>query len=166
VAVPIDVLQQVLSRYQVVANVMPIVKNPYMWGVKRLVEKTIENQKEWGLSEPVDYIFDSRSEGDDVRAGWRMYEVFPPSGERDLVGRKPMFEDDEKVLPLQAADMWVWWCRKRWLEDGSFTREMDFPIPWGTWEDVPAFMSWWTEEEIKRELYIMSAGIEAAGGSE
>ena len=43
-----------------------------------------------------------------------------------------------------------------------FTKEMDFPIPWGNWDDIPVIMAWWTQEELNRELYVLRAGVEAA----
>jgi hypothetical protein len=165
--VPIAVLQQAVAGYQATVSyeVSAFLKNPYVWGVKALIEAMLQNQHRWGLSEPIDLVFDSRSEEDQIRTGWRMYEVFPPNVDRSLVGRKPIFADDEKVLPLQAADMWVWWCRKKWLESNSFVQSAGFPIPWGDWSDMGVLMFELTEDRIKRELSIMRAGLEAAGFS-
>lgn len=160
-AVPIAVLERSLARHQVVAQAMPGLKNPYVWGIKGIIEAVPQNQYRWGFSESIDFIFDSHTKEKEVRAGWRMYEVFPPNVDRSLIGRTPKFEDDDRFLPLQAADMWVWFCRRQWLEDGRFPPSS--PFPWGALSDMHYLQFEWSEQQIDRELSIMSAGLEAAG---
>ena len=58
--------------------------------------------------------------------------------------------------------MWVWWCRKKWLEEGTLINR-DFPIPWGGFDDMGAMFFEWTEAELRREFSITRAAMEAGG---
>ena len=63
-----------------------------------------------------------------------------------------MFADDRKVLPLQAADMWAWSCRKLWLMNDNMIPSDSYPIEWGKVGDIPQMILQWTEVEIEQEL--------------
>lgn len=62
----------------------------------------------------VDFIFDEQGEiGSEATSWWLdMKEAFPPDA-RKLFGKTPTFENDEHVMPLQAADMFAWFYRRR-----------------------------------------------------
>jgi len=76
-----------------------------------------------------DFWFDNRvMEENKIRAAWDEYLNQRPAEFRALYGDKPRFEDDEKYLPLQAADFWAWWVR-HWSERGM-PEEIG---KWGRW---------------------------------
>jgi hypothetical protein len=50
---------------------------------------------------------------------------------RRLYGSIPRFENDQKFLPLQAADFWAWWVRE-WCEAGNVKEEME-KLNFGKW---------------------------------
>jgi hypothetical protein len=49
---------------------------------------------------------------------------------REMIGDMPIFRDDVKTLPLQAADLYAWWAFK-WQREGvrNWVREQPFPWP-------------------------------------
>jgi hypothetical protein len=65
-----------------------------------------------GIEEPIDFIFDNQNEKTAILNGWDLYRASAPERIHKLLGAMPRFEDDEQFLPLQAADMLAWWCRK------------------------------------------------------
>lgn len=69
-------------------------------------------------SEPVNFIFDDRSEEKQIREAWESYVKSVDPEIQRLYGAKPRFENDEDILPLQAADLWAWWVRK-WHSEGT-----------------------------------------------
>lgn len=136
--------------------------NPYQWAFKGVLNWVARNQEEWGLDEPVDFIFDERIEGDDVRDAWSHYLSSIPDDVRALTGRKPIFEDDRKVLPLQAADLWAWWCRKTWLDNAGRIPPNSYPVPWGQPDEIPQVILQWTPEDIDVELTRVSIAFREA----
>jgi hypothetical protein len=62
----------------------------------------------------VDFVFDRQGPVGTEACSW--YEEFkaalPPTA-KPFFGATPRFEDDTKVLPLQAADMFAWYLRRR-----------------------------------------------------
>lgn len=125
--------------------------NPYIWAIKGIINCTAQEQRAWGFQLPIDFTFDNRGEENQVRDAWEFYQATIPPAERSLTGRKPMFTDDEDVLPLQAADMWAWWARRKWLEKRT-VKHSEFPIPWGELSDLPSLAFEWTEVDIRKEF--------------
>ena len=157
VVVPLDALQRAVDYYE-----LPELGNAYNWAFKLILDNTAAMQRRWGINEPIDFIFDDRAEKTFIRQAWQYHMTFMPPEQRELSGREPIFEDDTRVLPLQAADMWAWWCRKKWLEDGRLI-DRDFPIPWGSHKDMGSLIFEWSEKEIRHEFSITRAAMEAGG---
>jgi hypothetical protein len=66
-----------------------------------------------GDPQSVDFVFDDQGEIGDEAAGWyREIKAAFPSEARPFFGTTS-FGDDSKVLPLQAADMFAWFYRRR-----------------------------------------------------
>jgi uncharacterized protein DUF3800 len=87
----------------------------------------------------VDFIFDERSEKRFILAAWD--EILENTAHYNEIklqfGATPRFENDQKFLPLQAADLWAWWVRE-WYEEDSIEepdrmRKLDF----GMWQGKP-----------------------------
>ena len=68
--------------------------------------------------EPVDLYFDESSEKGAVLRVWDEYVSKREPEQKRLYGATPRFEDDEKFLPIQAADFRAWWIRKWAAEFG------------------------------------------------
>ena len=102
----------------------------------------------------MDFIFDERPEEEKaiIRDAWDLYLATVPNDVRSVTGKPPVFADDEQELPIQAADMWSWWCRKTWLNNGGMFPKDSYPIPWGKYGDLPQLIMQWTAEDIDYEF--------------
>jgi Protein of unknown function (DUF3800) len=69
-------------------------------------------------NERIDFIFDTNSQKEAIISGWNEFLALRSDRERSLYGETPRFVNDRDFLPLQAADLWAWWCRE-WHEEGS-----------------------------------------------
>lgn len=128
VAVAVDLKQ--LRALPPDPYIPPQALNPYMVGIKAIMDNLIQQQQLLGIDSPVDFIFDKRSERRLVERAFSTYQDSMPPEHAHLVGRTPRFEDDEKFLPLQAADMLAWWMRRHWLQHRSIVIE-NLRFPWG-----------------------------------
>jgi hypothetical protein len=98
-------------------------KNPYFVTFRCLMDRFHNARKQFEaiipLTETVDFIFDNQTEKSFILAAWDDYIDARPDDIRDYYGAKPRFEDDQKFLPLQAADFWAWWVREWYEEDAD-----------------------------------------------
>jgi hypothetical protein len=77
----------------------------------------------------IDLYVDDDTVSETILDDW--YELIQslPLGAQELVGERPRFVDDEKFLPLQAADFWAWWVRKDYEQSGRYRiRDGDFGL--------------------------------------
>lgn len=144
--IPIKPLKRIAAEFD-----LERYSNPYMWGIKGIVNCTAQYQKEWGVHDPIDFIFDDRSEEDQVKEAWDFYLETIPEKVRNLTGQKPIFGSDDDFLQLQGADLWAWWARRKWLEKRTIQHD-EFPIPWGELSDLPTMAFEWTEADMRQEF--------------
>lgn len=104
--------------------------NPYYWGFKYIIGSIAQHQRELGLSEPIDFIFDDESEKTKIPRAWEQMKTAARDDIREMIGDMPIFRDDIKTMPLQAADLYAWWAFK-WQREGvqNWVREQPFPWP-------------------------------------
>jgi hypothetical protein len=95
--------------------------NPYILAHRVIIDATLQYQRELGISEPIDFVFDEYGHAPVVRDGWELFAASRPRALKELLGRSPRFERDDECLPLQAADMLAWHAREHWLKHGSLT---------------------------------------------
>lgn len=63
---------------------------------------------------PIDFIFDEQGAiGARAVVWYEFVKSTQPTPIRQLLGSTPVFKDDKKVAPLQAADMLAWHLRRR-----------------------------------------------------
>jgi len=101
--------------------------------------------------QPVDFIFDERLEKKPIRDEWDGFVQSRPQKIRKLYGSYPRFENDQDrdFLPLQAADFWAWWVRKRWGEADGVAKL--FAGDFDTWKgarDYPKLIIYYDEQTI------------------
>ena len=156
--VPIDPLNAAASRYGLTET--PVAK-PYFWAFKGIINGLAQHQRRWGMTGPIDFIFDERPEEERqmIRDVWEPYVASVPDDVQSVTGTLPVFADDQDVLPLQAADMWVWSCRRTWLENGGVIPSDSYPVPWGERGDIPQMILQWTAEDIDKELARVSKAL-------
>lgn len=68
--------------------------------------------------QPVDFYFDDSTEKGTVLRVWDEYMSHRGPLAKELYGSTPRFEDDERFLPIQAADFRAYWVREWATEHG------------------------------------------------
>jgi hypothetical protein len=108
--------------------------NAYRFSFRNLLDTFHAKRAIFGnvLSEnqPVDFIFDERSEKAPILSEWEGFKEMQIAKGFTQYGATPRFEDDYKFLPLQAADLWAWWVRQAWHSSTGENKiyEDDFPV--------------------------------------
>jgi hypothetical protein len=100
-------------------------KHPFIFSLFGLMRTFNENRIKFDhlipAHEPVHFFFDESEHRRLVTSTWRRFTKSIPDDWRHLYESTPNFGDDKVHLPLQAADLWAWWVRKRY-EQGERDR--------------------------------------------
>jgi hypothetical protein len=132
-------------------------KNPYYFAAMHLLLSVARNLEGLGLQRgPVDFIYDNR-----VMEKPRLIEAWdwaakqtkkpdPPDLLR-LVPNPPQFQDDENVLPLQAADMLAKWTRLG-LE-AKMQGKVLGALP-GFTRTLRGFIQTWSEDDFRQRALL------------
>jgi hypothetical protein len=123
--------------------------NPYSFPFYQIINFLIDNQESMGIADPVDFIFDNQTEKIIVLEGWDLFRASAPPTVHKMLGAMPRFEDDEQFLPLQAADMLAWWCRKRENEFAFDSVDRTVKFPWKTTKNMHHLRISFFEHEIR-----------------
>jgi hypothetical protein len=149
VAVAVDCRQ--LAEWVPRMSVPQFLVNPYYLAHKALLNVTAQHQRELGITDKIDFVFDRRvGEERRLSGGLAHYMETLPDEFAEVSGAVPIFRSDDNFLPLQAADLLAWWTRKTWLEHGSITRYPTFP--WQMQQPVPAIVLDLSGDELMGEL--------------
>lgn len=147
IAVPCRELNELVPRF----DVQQFLVNPYFLAHKVIVNVTAQLQREAGLTDPIDFVFDKRSEEPRLLQAFQYYMGTLPPEFSEVTGAMPIFRDDVEFLPLQAADLLAWWMRKLWLSDRSISKRY-VPLPWPSRVSIPAIVLDLSGEDLHREL--------------
>ena len=123
--------------------------NPYYLAFFNLITAFANNQKGFGFSEPVDFVFDDQAEKRKIRSAWDNFVDLAPDAIKPLIGIEPAFLDDRKVKPLQAADLMAGHVRV--YESGVIDRDSrvpKLPIFSGAFQGIKVII----DEEFLREF--------------
>jgi Protein of unknown function (DUF3800) len=111
--------------------------NPFYLAFGRMITGFAHKQRDLGLHEKVDFIFDERmKEKKKIRDAWDAYKESAEPEIKPYIGSDPRFESDLEFLPLQAADFNAWWIRKMATEKRQIAA---FPWKGGVRYRVPNF---------------------------
>lgn len=101
----------------------PDLQHAYLLCFMGSVIKVAEYQRHMGVDTPVDYVFDEKGDMGYEAAMWypAMKDSLPQET-KSRMGSTPIFRDDNKILPLQAADL-IAWNRRREKEFPGFDLE-------------------------------------------
>jgi hypothetical protein len=103
------------AQYQrIVAPIVPHdIRHPYLDLFYALIIKLAHWHYSLGLQIPVDFVFDEQGEiGEEAVMWYSHIKSLQPPEIQALMGSTPIFRDDKKVLPLQAADLLAWHLRR------------------------------------------------------
>ncbi|MGY4399382.1 DUF3800 domain-containing protein [Bradyrhizobium sp. USDA 3315] len=92
-------------------------RSPYYFLAMQMMKELPHFQDHFNIGSGIDFLFDEQvGEMNRIVAAWEDFKVY--SGVPwSRLSSIPVFRDEKKVLPLQAADMLAWITRKR-TEDG------------------------------------------------
>ncbi len=141
------------------------VKNPYHYAFTSIIATVARFQHQIGLHSPIDFVFDeAMHEKASCINGWERFKLAAAPDTRELMGRTPGFEDDEEVLPLQAADLYAWWVR-RWQRNGEviYAPLDDCQFDWLKAKEIPTFHIAPTEADIRERYRQMRERAERDG---
>ena len=106
--VPIAPLEKVAGRYGPTGKLLA---KPYFWAFKGVINCLAQKHREWGLTEPVDFIFDNRPEEEDVLEGWEVHRDTVPDEVRTLPIRLTPMTATCRVPPLSRVKLGIGWSR-------------------------------------------------------
>jgi hypothetical protein len=87
--------------------------NPYLACFQGVIFSLARLHHSMGASVPVDFIFDEQGAlGADAVLFWEHMKTIPLPDGAVVLGSTPIFRDDKKILPLQAADFLAWHVRR------------------------------------------------------
>ena len=111
--------------------------NPYYWAWTILIDALITGSRNLNVEGPIDFIFDEQSEC--LKAFSLSSDILDQLKARHPggVSNLPIFRSDKEFLPLQAADMFAWILRKKFLARGTIMGSPHYEFPWGQEMLVP-----------------------------
>jgi hypothetical protein len=111
-------------------------QNPYYFGFKAITDLLAQYQRKLRIAEPIDFAFDEESEKVRIPEAWELMKKSSRPDVATLLGKTPLYQDDKKVKPLQAADLFAWWALK-WEREGRKEWARNLPFPWGVRRNIP-----------------------------
>jgi Protein of unknown function (DUF3800) len=129
-------------------------RNPYYFAVANLMVDLALGRQKLRLEGPIDFIFDTQiREAPNVLAawefGWRVSLPDPPNL-REILPNPPIFRDEKKVLPLQAADLFAWWVRRNFVEQINGQEPIRAPINFT--RSIPRMDLQYNEQQLRRAV--------------
>jgi hypothetical protein len=103
--------------------------NPYYWGLRYIIASVARYQREIGIFEPIDFVFDEEQEKAKILPSWETIKNFAAPELKELMSGTPIYRDDKNTMPLQAADLLAWWILK-WEREEVRDWAENLPFPW------------------------------------
>jgi len=119
--------------------------HPYFFAFLSSVELVCKNVGSMGFAGPIDFVFDTESLDSRARALLEDFKRWPWA-HSNMVGELD-FREDEKVLPLQSADMIAWLVRML-ISEGTVQLQEQMSIN----VKPPVFLLTRTEEWLERYM--------------
>lgn len=123
--------------------------NPYYFGFKAIMDMMAQHQHMLGINEPIDFIFDNTTEKGTCLEAWELIENSTGPDLRRLMGDTPSFKCDEKVLPLQSADLYAYWVREWDLQN---LPDSERRFPWKRNRQIPRLAFRFEEKDFVNEF--------------
>lgn len=123
----------------------------YHLGFREVVRYLSSAQSRTSDREPVDIIFDERGEKAKVLEIWDDFMDMLPDHMADVIGGPPSFQSDERILPLQAADMLAWHVRRYRKLTGNLNGLRNM-FPWEIKKELNGFVIEPSSRELRRSV--------------
>jgi hypothetical protein len=122
---------------------------PYFLAVYGIIGEMWRYEAEHGMHESVDFIFDEENKKHKklVRKGWEKAKEFMPFEQGRLLGEEPVWRDDKRFLPLQAADLYAWHARQAAALLRRRGETYTHPV-WQTLSKIKAIERDWTRTDM------------------
>lgn len=147
------VLSVPLLEYREIFGKTDRISNPYVFLLFDLIKTYKRHCHKIGLNQEIEFVFDEQMGADRlVLDAWEFLSSHAPAV-REFVGGRPKFEDDEKVLPLQSADMLAWWVRRHLVDD--YEGRPRLKQPWSIPDTVPCIRANYNRESLMRAFEMM-----------
>jgi hypothetical protein len=133
---------------------------PYFLSFYGVMTRLIGLTKQREISDGIDFIFDTQG-GESIALLTAEYQRFLALSPQDLLGiapANPKFENDEKVRPLQAADMIAWLARRYYhdLALGRRPEENEFhEYLANLFKPEHDFLDMWTEKKLEQAAALL-----------
>ena len=139
-----------LAAYRRIFGHVPVWKNPYLFLLFQLVKNYRAHCDNLGLSRNVDFIFDEQLVAmNRVMEAWVFLKENGNERILEILGNAPVFMDDKKVLPLQAADMCAWWIRRQLSDHIKGVEPPKFP--WSKKDEIQHLAIRYDEEGLQKD---------------
>jgi Protein of unknown function (DUF3800) len=96
----------------------PYHDRPYYFTFYGVMANVVKYLRHKGIEDTIDCIFDNEG-GEPLTElidGFNGWVAIAPPEFKVYIGDPPIFRDEKKVLPIQAADMLAWHCRRAFYE--------------------------------------------------
>jgi hypothetical protein len=94
-------------------KVAPQLDNPYFFLFYQVILAAVHFLDVMKIDDTIDWIFDEQGQiGTDANAWYFWIKEHSAPNIKRRLGSTPIFQDDDKVLPLKAADLFAWQIRK------------------------------------------------------
>jgi hypothetical protein len=99
-------------------KVLREIDHPYFFCFWALIYAIIHYQRQYGWNTQIDFFFDEQGKmGVETVRWYQIIKKVAPKQSKPFFGSPPIFRDDKKFLPLQAADMYAWAIRRHFREN-------------------------------------------------
>ncbi len=148
VVMPEEPLSKVVAEFELPS----ILQNPYHLGVKAIVDGCLQHQQLIGISDPIDFVFDEQTDvRRHVERAWDLFLETLSEEELGTIGARPIWGKSHLMMPLQAADIFVYWHRKR-INEGGDVNDPYLPFPWKPKRNIRRLMIWFDEDLLRKNL--------------
>jgi len=87
--------------------------HPYFWAFYKMLLTVTTYQRQRGMCEKVDFIFDDQGKiGKRARRWYDKFLKIVGPEVRERLGAEPIFRSDKEVVALQAADLYAWYVHR------------------------------------------------------
>jgi hypothetical protein len=99
-------------------RVLPSVDSPYFFCLYQILYAVAAHQKKYGWNFKTDFFFDEQgSIGENTKEWHSIFKQIASDDIRPYIGSTPIFRDDKKFMPLQAADLYAGAMRRHAFEN-------------------------------------------------